>query len=63
LYIGKNDDSGCATFSKIKSTKVSLVKSTSQKRGMSVGEFIFDVMSKDIESSNILDAILEDFND
>lgn len=63
LYVGNKDESGCISFSKIKQSKMANVKGAAKKRGMNIGEFIFDVISKDTESSSILNTILEESND
>lgn len=60
LYIGKNNQYGCATFRNLKRTKLAALKNAATKSGMNIGEFIFDVIANDMKSSSILNTILEE---
>jgi hypothetical protein len=59
LYIGKPGGKGSATFQKVSKGKQKLLRNTAQNIGLSVGEYLFDLMSGDSKSSSILDKYLD----
>ena len=59
IYIGVPDDSGVASFKRINPSKVPALLKTSRDLGMSVGEYIFELLAGDDDSASILSAYLE----
>ncbi|MDD4220470.1 MAG: ATP-binding protein [Sphaerochaetaceae bacterium] len=58
IYIGKPGGKGSAVFKKIPSSKTKQLVTTAQNMGLSVGEYLFNLMSGDLKSSYILDKYL-----
>ena len=54
IYIGIPDETGLATFQSIAKSKIKALIGTSQNLGLSVGEYLFDLMSGDSKSNFIL---------
>lgn len=59
VYIGLPDESGLASFQSIAKTKIKSMINTSQALGLSVGEYLFDLMSGDSKSTSILERYLK----
>ena len=60
IYVGVPNDSGVATFRRIHPSKVKNLISTIRELEISVGEYLFELMSGDDDSAAILSAYLED---
>ena len=60
LYIGVPDDKGTALFKRIKSTKIRQFISLARDNGMSAGEYLFELLSGDTESRELLHFYLEE---
>ena len=60
IYLGKSNNTGVATFKKIQRKNVPLLVEKAYGNGLTVGEYIFELMSGDNDSSMILNAYLED---
>ena len=54
IYIGLPDETGLASFQNIAKNKAKSLVGTSQDLGLSVGEYLFDLMTGDSKSSLIL---------
>lgn len=54
IYIGVPDETGLASFLSIMKSKSKSLVTTAQNRGLSVGEYLFDLMSGDTKSNFIL---------
>jgi AAA15 family ATPase/GTPase len=54
IYIGIPDETGLASFQSIAKTKTKSLVKTSQDLGLSIGEYLFDLMSGDSKSNFIL---------
>lgn len=54
IYIGLPDETGLASFQNIAKSKAKSLVGTSQDLGLSVGEYLFDLMAGDSKSSLIL---------
>lgn len=63
LYIGKSSDYGDATFSKLKKSKINPMNKIARARGLSLGELIFDILSDNLNSNNVMKLILENSNE
>lgn len=59
IYVGGPTYDGTAKFNKIKSSKLKQLISLSRDNGMSLGEYIFELLSGDSDSENILSFYLE----
>lgn len=59
IYIGVPNDSGIAGFKRIDKRKVKDLLQTTRDLGVSIGEYIFELMSGDEDSLAILHAYLE----
>ena len=59
LFVGVPNDNGTASFKKIKSNKTKQFISLSRDNGMSLGEYIFELLSGDSDSADILSFYLE----
>lgn len=59
LYIGVPNDNGVANFRRIKKSKAKQLISISRDQDMSIGEFVFDTLTKERYSS-MLEQYLED---
>lgn len=60
IYIGTPDENGLASFQRIAKSKVKSLVGTAQDNGLSVGEYLFDLMSGDSKSSFILKRYIKD---
>lgn len=60
IYIGVPNDEGIARFKKIQQTKIKTLINTSRSLGLSMGEYLFELMSGDDDSTLILSSYLED---
>lgn len=60
IYIGVPHKDGVATFRRIQRSKVKLLLKAARGLEMSIGEYLFDLMSGDEDSIQILSAYLED---
>lgn len=59
LFIGIPTDDGTAIFKRVKNNKIKQFISLSRDNGMSLGEYIFELLSGDSDSTNILSFYLE----
>lgn len=59
IYIGVPSEDGVATFKRIQPNKVKSLIVNARKRGLSVGEYIFELLSGDSDSFEILNGYLE----
>ena len=60
IYVGVPNTDGTASFKRIQSKKTKGLINTVRKMDMSVGEYLFELMSGDEDSSYILSSYLED---
>jgi AAA15 family ATPase/GTPase len=60
IYIGVPNNCGTAAFRRINSSRVKSLAVAARDYGLSVGEYIFELMSGNRDSSNILMSYLED---
>ena len=60
IYVGIPNENGVAKFKRIHSSKVKNIINTARSLDTSVGEYIFELMSGDSDSAEILTAYLED---
>ena len=60
LYVGVPDDKGTALFKRIKGTKIRQFISLARDNGMSTGEYLFELLSGDTESRELLHFYLEE---
>ena len=60
LYVGVPDDKGVACFKRIKGTKIRQFINLSRDNGMSVGEYMFELLSGDTESRELLQFYTEE---
>jgi hypothetical protein len=59
IYIGIPDTTGLASFKRIANSKIKTVISIAQSIGLSVGEYLFDLMAGDAKSVGILERIVK----
>ena len=59
LYVGEPNDNGMAIFSKIKSSKSRMLINAARDNGMTPGEYLFELMSGDKDSAEVLSYYLE----
>jgi AAA15 family ATPase/GTPase len=59
IYIGLPDETGLASFQNIAKNKAKSLVGTSQNLGLSVGEYLFDLMSGDYKSTRILKQFIK----
>lgn len=59
IYIGLPDETGLASFQNIAKNKAKSLVGTSQDLGLSVGEYLFDLMSGDYKSTLILKKFIK----
>lgn len=59
LFIGIPTNDGTAIFKRVKNNKIKQFISLSRDNGMSLGEYIFELLSGDSDSTNILSFYLE----
>ncbi len=59
IYIGLPDETGLASFQNIAKNKAKSLVGTSQDLGLSVGEYLFDLMSGDSKSNFILKQFIK----
>ncbi|MBQ7265344.1 MAG: AAA family ATPase [Firmicutes bacterium] len=59
IYIGKPCSDGTAVFKTIKQNRLKSLISLARENGMTVGEYIFELMSGDIDNETILSFYLE----
>jgi len=59
IYIGLPDETGLASFQNIAKNKAKSLIGTSQDLGLSVGEYLFDLMSGDSKSTFILKQFIK----
>lgn len=60
IYLGKPNDEGIATFRRVQSKKVSQLSNDAYGNGVSVGEYLFELMSGDSDSYKVLSNYLEE---
>ena len=60
IYVGVPNEDGVALFRKIQPKKIKYLLNTTRKLETSIGEYLFELMSGDSDSSKILSAYLED---
>lgn len=60
IYIGVPNEQGVAEFKKIQSSKIKSLIKSSNDIGLTVGEYIFELLSGDDDSYRILNGYLED---
>ena len=60
IYVGVPNDHGTAVFKRIKHASIRSLISASRDNGMSVGEYLFELMASDQDNSEILSLYLED---
>ena len=58
IYIGVPDETGLASFQSIMKSKSKSLVNTAQNLGLSVGEYLFDLMSGDTKSNFILQKFI-----
>jgi predicted ATPase len=54
IYIGVPDETGLASFQRIRKNRTKSLINTTQNLGLSIGEYLFDLMSGDSKSNLIL---------
>jgi len=59
IYVGHPNEDGTAEFKKIQGNKVKALIASSRNLGMSVGEFLFELMAGDADSASMLSFYLE----
>ena len=59
IYVGVPNDEGVAEFRRIQKNKVKLIVSNARDLGLSVGEYLFELLSGDSDSFEILKSFLE----
>ena len=60
IYVGVPTEDGTAQFQKVRANRVKNLISTARSMGMTVGEYLFELMSGDPDSAQILSFYLED---
>ena len=60
IYVGVPNNKGNAVFKRIKSSSIRGLISASRDNGMSVGEYLFELMASDQDNAEILSLYLED---
>lgn len=60
IYVGVPNEDGVALFRKIHPKKIKYLLNTTRKLEMSIGEYLFELMSGDSDSSRVLSAYLEE---
>lgn len=60
IYIGLPNEDGVACFRRIQSRKMKSLVHATRRMDMSIGEYLFDLMSGDDDSSRMLSSYLED---
>ncbi len=60
IYVGIPNDKGIAVFKRVKRSNIRNLVRASHDNGMSVGEYLFELMSSDQDDSEILSFYLED---
>ncbi|MCD7736696.1 MAG: AAA family ATPase [Lachnospiraceae bacterium] len=60
IYIGVPNEDGIAAFRRIQSSKIKTLLNTARELGTSIGEYLFELMAGDEDSTSILSAYLED---
>jgi hypothetical protein len=59
MFVGALNKKGTAQFSRIKSNKIKNLIVAARDNGLSVGEYLFDLMAGDSDSAEILSFYLE----
>ena len=59
IYIGVPNDQGLAKFKRIQPSKIKNILSISRDLEVSIGEYLFELMSGDKDSADILLSYLE----
>lgn len=59
IYVGIPNDEGIAQFQKIQTNRIKTLITASRNMGMSVGEYLFELMSGDADSAKTLSFYLE----
>lgn len=59
IYVGVPNDEGVAEFRRIQKNKVKQIISNARDLGLSVGEYLFELLSGDSDSFEILESYLE----
>lgn len=60
IYIGIPNDKGIAKFQRFQSSKIKSLINSARDNGLSVGEYIFELLSGDSDSYSILNSYLEE---
>lgn len=60
IYVGIPNVDGSACFKRIQNKKIKTLVNTVRKMDMSIGEYLFELMSGDEDSASILSTFLED---
>lgn len=60
IYIGVPDSDGASTFRKVASTKAKLLLNSARNYDLSIGEYLFELMSGESDSVSILNSYLEE---
>ena len=59
IYIGVPNDQGVAEFRRIQKNKVKVIAANSKAMGLTIGEYLFELLSGDSDSYEILEGFLE----
>ena len=59
IYVGVPNANGVAEFRRIKKNKVKKIVANARDLGLSVGEYLFELLSGDSDSFEILESYLE----
>ncbi len=60
IYVGVPNDAGIAQFKRVQSGQVKALVNSARNLGMSVGEYLFELMTGDEDASKMLSFYLED---
>ena len=60
IYVGVPNDAGIARFKRVQSGQVKALVNSARNLGMSVGEYLFELMTGDEDASKMLSFYLED---
>ena len=60
IYLGVPNEAGTAKFSKVQESRLKNLIDGARRVGMSVGEYLFELMSGDQDSADILSFYLEE---
>ena len=60
IYVGFPNESGVASFRRINHRKMKSLISITRKMEMSIGEYLFELMSGDSDAAGVLSSYLEE---